>query len=139
MEVIVPDGDLISEDGWREDTLIYYVLRSDWRHAIGMKVLCDYFPDAPHPVTIHFWEESLKHLESLSDSHLALMLQRLAQTLYDHPEYRWKTLTFEFPDWLVARVDENAILAAFEGAGWLFHSRDTHLYKWKRHPPGGAA
>jgi hypothetical protein len=135
MEVIFPDGDRIVQDDWREDTLIYYLPGSDWGRAIGMKVVCDYSP----PVTIRFWEEGLKHLKSLSDSHLALMLQRLAQTFNDHQEYRWKTLTFEFPDWLPARVGEGAILGAFEGTGWQFRSRDAHSFKWTRHSPGEAA
>ena len=139
MDVIFPDGDRIHEDDWREDTLIYYVPRSDWGRAIGMKVVCDYPPDAAHPVTIRFWEEHLKHLASLTDSHLALVLRRLAQTFHDHQEYRWKTLTFEFPDWLVARVGESNILRAFEGTGWRFQSREARRYGWQRDPPGGAA
>lgn len=138
MEVLFPDGDRISEDDWREDTLIYYIPGSDWRQAIGTKVVCA-SPDAEHPVTIRFWEDSLQHLELLSDSRMTLVLHRLARTLYDHPEYRWKTLTFELPGWYVARVGGDAILAAFEGTGWLFQSRDTQFFKLKRQSPDRAA
>ena len=101
-----------------------------------MKVV---LPDAAHPVTIRFWEEHPKRLASLSDSHLALVLRRLAQTFHDHPEYRWETWAFEFPDWLVARVGEGGILGAFEGTGWRPLSRDARRYEWERAPPGGAA
>ena len=79
MEVKFPDGDLIYQDPKRDDMLFYYVPKRNWKRSVA--IWLDYDPHAPHLAAFRFLKEYLARLQSMSDSDLALMIQRYAQTI----------------------------------------------------------
>jgi hypothetical protein len=131
LQVDFSDGDSIRQDPRREDPLIYYLPAGEWSRAIGMKILPSYEEHEAKSVIIRFWEDHLASLQLMSDSELVLIIQRYAHTLSKWFS-RWKDLTIEFPDWLVVRVGENAILQTFVDAGWQLQSKDINSFQWKR-------
>jgi hypothetical protein len=75
----------------------------------------------------------------MSDSDLALMIQRYAQTIHEEGHGNMTSFTLELPDWFIARVGEGVIVRAFEDAGWRLQSKEMNSFNWERVAPGDAA
>jgi hypothetical protein len=125
------DKDRIYQDPRREDPLIYYLPAGDWSRSIGLEILPLYEERKSKSVTLRFFEDHLARLRSMTDSELTLIIQRYAHSLSKSFKH-WKDLTIEFPDWLVGRIGEGAILQPFINAGWQLHSKDMKSFQLKR-------
>ena len=133
LKVKFPDGTVITQEPTGEDPLIYYLPASgDWAHALGIEVLPLYEENKSTAVTIRIFEDHLARIESLDDSELKVIVERLANALSRHYS-RWENLSAEWPGWFLERLGETALTNPFVESGWHLQSLELPAsFLWER-------